>query len=78
LEENPFVNGRGGYPLFIKQDCPLIGVGYGYIDEHRNLIGKTTDVNGVPDSDTVDIGFHYFYFDWNAANLSACWRKLAK
>jgi hypothetical protein len=44
----------------------LIDAGGDYIDELRNLIGKTTDWEGTPDNNVADIGFHYF--NWYYVN----------
>jgi hypothetical protein len=44
----------------------LINAGGDYVDELRNLIGKTTDFNGIPDNNIIDIGFHYF--NWYYVN----------
>jgi hypothetical protein len=41
LEEDPFVTSyMGPWPLFLKQGCPLIEAGAGYIDEEPYLLGK--------------------------------------
>jgi hypothetical protein len=66
LDEDPFVYDYHNRPLLLKQDCPLIDAGYGYIDEHSDLIGKTTSFEGFPDFDAADIGFHYF--NWYYVN----------
>jgi hypothetical protein len=69
LDDDPFDNNNGGYmgyPLLLKQDCRLIDAGGDYIDELRNLIGKTTDWEGTPDNNVADIGFHYF--NWYYVN----------
>jgi hypothetical protein len=50
--------------LLLRQDCPLIDAGCDYIDEHPQLIGKTTFV--YPDTNMVNIGFHYP--NWNYVN----------
>ena len=38
--------------------CPFIDAGVEYIEE-TPLIGMTTNVNGTPDSNNIDIGYHY-------------------
>jgi len=65
LTQDPFVNGYTQYPFFLKQDCALIDAGSKYIDE-TTLIGKATTVDGVPDSNITDIGFHYI--NWQFSN----------
>jgi hypothetical protein len=66
LTEDPFVNHYYGYPLFLDPNCPLIEAGYGFIDEYPDLIGKTTNEYGFPDTNRINIGFHYF--DWHFVN----------
>jgi hypothetical protein len=66
LDEDPFVNGYQSWPLLLKQDCRLIDAGGEYIDELRNLVGKTTAWDGFPDYNVADIGFHYF--NWYYVN----------
>lgn len=51
--------GYDWYPLLLKQDCPLIEAGGGYIGAYPLLRGKITGSNGVPDYNMADIGFHY-------------------
>ena len=60
----PYETGTGYLPVcYLDQDCNFIDAGYQYIEETA-LIGKTTDVNELPDSNYIDIGFHYpnWYF----------------
>lgn len=60
----PYEAGTGWMPVcYLRQDCNFINAGYEYIEETR-LIGKTTDVNSLPDSNYTDIGSHYpnWYF----------------
>ncbi|MGD0785437.1 MAG: hypothetical protein ABR969_06465 [Sedimentisphaerales bacterium] len=45
--------------------CPFINAGKEYI-EQTPLIGTTTNVNGTPDSNKIDIGYHYA--NWNYSN----------
>ncbi|MDD5327753.1 MAG: right-handed parallel beta-helix repeat-containing protein [Phycisphaerae bacterium] len=73
LTEDPFVYGYAQYPFFLEQDCALIDAGSKYIDEthstgsgQASLIGKATTVDGVPDSNITDIGFHYI--NWQFSN----------
>jgi len=63
LTEDPFVYGYYDYPFFLKQDCNLIDAGYKYVDETR-LAGRSSDVNWSPDSNMVDIGFHYINWSY--------------
>jgi hypothetical protein len=49
----------------LNATCPFIDAGLEYIEQTR-LIGTTTDVNSLPDSNVVDIGFHYP--NWSYAN----------
>jgi hypothetical protein len=70
LDEDPFVNGYQNRPLLLKQDCRLIDAGGDYIDELRNLVGKTTAWKGFPDSNVVDIGFHYINWYYVNADLN--------
>jgi hypothetical protein len=50
---------------YLNQSCPFINAGRDYI-EQTPLIGMTTDINSIPDSNKVDIGFHYP--NWSYAN----------
>jgi hypothetical protein len=76
LKEDPFVFGFDfdSDPLYLKQGCPLIEAGAGYIDEYPYLLGKfsciyvvpgTNNFHGIPDTNMANIGCHYF--DWNYA-----------
>ena len=61
----PFVDGAGYFDICnLNQTCPFINAGLDYV-EQTHLIGMTTDVNSIPDSNFVDIGFHYFNWDYN-------------
>ena len=63
---NPYVNGSGDpNRCYLNQTCPFINAGLGYI-EQTHLIGTTTDVNSLPDSNFIDIGFHHP--DWDFSN----------
>jgi hypothetical protein len=60
----PYKTGTGYLPVcYLDQDCNFIDTGY-HLVEQTEFIGKTTDVNELPDSNYVDIGFHYpnWYF----------------
>jgi len=62
--EWPYRDGTGYIPIcYLDQDCNFIDAGYQYIEE-THIVGKTTDVNALPDSNYIDIGFHYpnWYF----------------
>jgi hypothetical protein len=59
--ENPY-NMRSTY---LRQDCNFIDAGCEYIEE-SGLIGRSTDINGLPDSNIVDLGFHDLF--WNYSN----------
>jgi len=62
---NPYREGAGWMPYwYVGQDCNFIDAGYGYVED-TGLIGKTTDVNSEPDSNYVDIGFHYPNWDFS-------------
>ncbi len=62
----PYRDGTGYLPIcYLDQDCVFINAGLGYIEE-TPLIGMTTDVNGTPDCNKTDIGFHYP--NWNYSN----------
>jgi hypothetical protein len=66
LDKDPFEKGYQNWPLLLKQDCRLINAGGDYIDEQQYIIGKTTAWEGFPDSNVVDIGFHYI--NWYYVN----------
>ncbi len=66
LNQNPYETGSGFMPIcYIDQDCNFIDTGYQYTEE-TELIGKTTATDGTPDSNVIDIGFHYP--NWNFSN----------
>jgi hypothetical protein len=66
---NPYIEGPGGLDYcYLNQNCPFIDGGLEYIEETA-LIGKTTAVDGTPDSNKIDIGFHYP--NWNYSNAGA-------
>jgi hypothetical protein len=43
---------------YLDPNCVFINAGLGYIEE-TPLIGMTTDINGTPDGNFVDLGFHH-------------------
>ena len=61
---NPYETSASGYaPIcYLNQSCDFIDAGSQYI-EQTNLIGKTTNFDGLPDKDIVDLGFHHT--DWD-------------
>jgi len=62
----PYEMGTGTLPIcYLRQDCNFINTG-SFLIEQTPLIGQTTDVNGIPDYNYVDIGFHYQ--NWNFSN----------
>jgi len=62
----PYETGTGTLPVcYLRQDCNFVDAGFSKV-EFTELIGKTTDVNGIPDSNITDIGFHYY--DWSFVN----------
>ncbi len=70
LAQNPYETGTGFMPIcYIDQNCPLVNGGYEYIEETR-LIGKTTATDGYPDSNIIDIGFHYPNWDFSNAGTT--------
>jgi len=67
---NPYIEGPGGLDYcYLNQSCPFIDAGYEYIEETR-LIGMTTAVDGVPDGNKIDIGFHYPNWDYSNAGTT--------
>lgn len=61
----PYKTGAGILPIcYLTEDCNFIDVGNKYM-EQTHLIGMTTDVNSAPDSNFVDIGFHYSNWDFS-------------
>jgi hypothetical protein len=66
--QNPYRYIEGGDYFdirYLDPNCVFINAGLGYIDE-TPLIGMTTDINGTPDSNFVDLGFHHP--NWNYSN----------
>jgi hypothetical protein len=69
VEDNPYRSGPGPYDhLFLNQNCAFIDAGYEYIEE-TTLIGKTTDINSMPDCNKIDLGFHHP--NWNYSNTGS-------
>lgn len=63
---SPYEMGTGTLPAcYLRQDCNFVNAG-SFLIEQTPLIGQTTDVNGIPDCNYVDIGFHYP--NWNFSN----------
>ena len=52
---------------YLVQDCNFINAGSRYIDQ-THLVGMATDANGLPDSDRLDIGFHYMNWDFEGGS----------
>ncbi|OHB49727.1 MAG: hypothetical protein A2Y10_06095 [Planctomycetes bacterium GWF2_41_51] len=55
------------YGWHLVNGCQFIDAGSKYI-EQTSLIGTTTDVNNIPDCNTIDIGYHYS--NWNYSNAN--------
>jgi hypothetical protein len=67
VTQNPFTTGSGYFDLlYLNQNCPFINAGLEYVEE-TPLIGTTTDINNTPDSNKIDIGFHYPNWDYSNA-----------
>jgi hypothetical protein len=65
----PYETGTRTLPVcYLRQDCNFINTGSFFI-EQTELISKTTDVNSFPDSNVIDIGFHYP--NWNFSNAGS-------
>ncbi len=61
----PYQDGTGWLPIcYLDQNSSFIDAGEGFIEDMQ-LINKTTDVNGSPDRDVSDIGFHYWDSDFS-------------
>jgi hypothetical protein len=52
--------------------CPFINAGLEYV-EQTQLIGMTTDVDGIPDSNKIDIGYHYSNWHYGENYLVWYW-----
>ncbi len=65
----PYVTGTGILSdYYLNHDSTFVNASDEYIEQTR-LIGKTTDINGFPDSNKADLGFHYP--NWNYSNAGA-------
>ena len=68
VNDSPYNYGNTPYEWFyLEPNCAFIDAGLEYI-EQTPLIGKTTDINSIPDSNKIDIGFHYPNWDYSNAN----------
>lgn len=59
--------------FYLDQNSPFINAGSYYI-EQTHQVGKTTSINGVPDSNYINLGFHYsnwFYTNAGQTTLIA-------
>ncbi len=66
---NPYVTGTGILPTcYLRPNSTFVNASDEYIEQTR-LIGKTTDINGFPDSNKADLGFHYP--NWHFSNAGA-------
>ncbi|MGA2914723.1 MAG: hypothetical protein ABSE89_01720 [Sedimentisphaerales bacterium] len=67
--QNPYRIQNWDYPYtgirYLDPNCIFINAGLEYI-EQTSMIGMTTDVNGLPDCNIIDIGFHHP--NWNYSN----------
>jgi len=62
----PYEMGTGVLPVcYLRQDCNFVNTG-SFLIEQTPFIGQTTDVNEFPDSNYIDIGFHYT--NWQFSN----------
>jgi len=50
-------------------DCPFIDADSQYIED-TTLVGRSTDANGLPDCNEVDLGYHWsaWWSDWSFSN----------
>jgi hypothetical protein len=63
----PYLTGAGTIPYFyLKPNSSFVNESDQYIKQ-THLIGKTTDVNGIPDTNKVNLGFHYPNWDFSNA-----------
>ena len=66
----PYEMGTGILPVcYLRQDCNFVNTG-SLLIEQIPLIGQTTDVTEFPDSNYVDIGFHYPNWQFSNADVS--------
>ncbi len=67
---NPYIEGPDGLDYcYLNQTCPFIDAGLHYVEE-TPLIGKTTDLADTPDSNKIDLGFHYPNWDYSNAGTT--------
>jgi len=69
-DELPFViDSNGVRRCSLVPDCPFIDAGSQYIED-TTLVARTTDINGLPDCNEVDIGFHHSEYElwWHYVN----------
>ena len=65
----PYVTGTSTMPFYyLRSNSTFVNASDEYIEQTR-LIGKTTDINGFPDSNKADLGFHYP--NWNFSNAGS-------
>jgi hypothetical protein len=65
----PYVTGTGVMPYFyLSPNSTFVNASDEYI-EQTQLIGKTTDIDGFPDSNKADLGFHYP--NWHFSNAGS-------
>ncbi len=68
----PYVDGQNYLDWFyLDPNSPFVDAGAGSPEEFQ-LMGKNTNINGTPDTNIVDIGFHHFkwdYIDQNEADI---------
>jgi hypothetical protein len=65
----PYVNGTGTLPIcYLSPNSSFVNASDEYIEQTR-LISKTTDINGFPDSNKADLGFHYP--NWHFSNAGS-------
>jgi hypothetical protein len=71
VTENPYIEGQGVLDIrYLNQNCPFIDAGLEYVEEVP-LIGKTTDITGLPDCNKIDIGFHYPNWQFSNAGITS-------
>ncbi len=56
----------------LVEGCPFINAGLQYAEE-TSLIGTTTNLDGIPDSNKIDIGYHYPNWDYAQNYEIAYW-----
>jgi len=69
--EFPYIFGEKPYENhYLIQSCPFIDAGLQYVEETL-LVGKATDIYGLPDCNKIDIGFHYPNWDYSNAGWTS-------